>query len=170
MERENQERIGVTREKKDDQKDPASGEELGERLRRLAWAQFGLNLALGRVLGMGPNDVWALERLRVEGPLGPVELGHRLGGMRPASATRLVDRLEAAGHVERRRHPSDRRRQVVVHTERAEVVGEEVFSPLSRELEEAAAGLTPEESAAFARYLDRVTGAINRFNESHGIR
>lgn len=145
-------------------------EGLGDRLRRLAWAQFGLNLALGRAMGIGANDVWALERLRVEGPLGPVELGHRLGGMRSASATALVDRLEAAGHVERRRHPSDRRRLVVVPTERAGKVGEEAFAPLARGLDEAAADLTAEERAAVARYLDRVTEEINAFNESRGVR
>lgn len=147
-----------------------SGDDLGERLRRLAWAQFGLNLALARALGLGPNDVWALERLRVEGPLGPVELGHRLGGMRSASATALVDRLEAAGHVERRRHPSDRRRLVVVPTEQAEEAGEEAFAPLAAGLEEAAAHLSPEERVAVARYLDRVTEAIGAFVESHGAR
>lgn len=147
-----------------------SAEDLGERLRKLAWSQFELNLALARALGMGPNDVWALERLKVEGPLGPVELGNRLGGMRSASATALVDRLEAAGHVERRRHPSDRRRLVVVPTEKAEEAGEEAFAPLEAGLEEAAAGLTDEERAAVARYLDGVVEAIRSFVESHGMR
>ena len=143
------------------------GEDLSERLRRLAWSQFELNLALARVLGMGSNDVWALERLRVEGPLGPVELGNRLGGMRSASATALVDRLEASGHVERRHHPSDRRRIVVVPTELAEAAGYEVFAPLDAALVEAAADLSEEERSAVARYLDRVTEAIDAFNESH---
>ena len=147
-----------------------SGFELGERLRRLAWAQSGLNLALARILGLGVNDVRALERLGVDGPLGPVELGHRLGGMRSASATALVDRLEAAGHVERRRHPSDRRRLVVVPTEQSDEAAGAAFAPLAAGLEEAAAGLSPEERAAVARYLDRVTEAIETFVESHGDR
>ena len=150
--------------------DTISGEDLSERLRRLAWAQFELNLALARALDMGPNDVWALERLRMEGPLGPVELGNRLGGMRSASATALVDRLEAAGHVERRRHPSDRRRLVVVPTEQSDDAGEEAFAPLAAGLEEAASDLTAEERAAVARYLDRAMAAINSFNESHKTR
>ena len=150
--------------------DVVSGEELSERLRRLAWAQFELNLALARALDMGPNDVWALERLRMEGPLGPVELGNRLGGMRSASATALVDRLESAGHVERRPHPSDRRRLVVVPTERADEAGGEAFAPLAAGLEEAGADLTADERAAVARYLDRAMEAINSFNESHKTR
>lgn len=146
------------------------GDDLGERLRRLAWSQFVLNLTLARALGLGANDVWALERLRVEGPSGPVELGHRLGGMRSASATALVDRLEAAGHVERRRHPSDRRRLVVVPTDQSDQAAGAVFAPLAAELEEAAAELSPEERAVVARYLDRVMEAIDTFVESHGTR
>jgi len=102
--------------------------------------------------------------------LGPVELGHRLGGMRSASATALVDRLEAAGHVERRRHPSDRRRLVVVPTDQAEEAGEEAFAPLTVGLDEAAADLSPEERVAVARYLDRVTEAIGSFVESQDTR
>lgn len=150
--------------------DSVSSEDLLPRLRRLSWANFGLYLALGRTLRMGSNDVWALERLGIEGPLGPVELGKRLGGMRSASATALVDRLESAGHVERRRHPSDRRRLVIVPTEQAFKTGQEAFSPLEVGLEEVAGELTDEECAVVARYLDRVTEKINSFNESHGAR
>lgn len=165
--------MGMSAGDQEQNREPAavvSGEDLSERLRRLAWAQFELNLALARVLEMGANDLWALERLRVEGPLGPVELGNRLGGMRSASATALVDRLEAAGHVERRRHPSDRRRLIVVPTEQADAAGYEAFAPLDAELVRAAADLTPEERAAVARYLDRVTEAMNSFNEPHRSR
>ncbi len=142
-------------------------DELLALLRRLSWAQFGLFVALGRILGMGSNDVWALERLGIEGPLGPVELGKRLGGMRSASATALVDRLESAGHVERRRHPSDRRRLVVVPTYEG---GAEAIAPLANALEEVANEFTDEERAVIARYLDRVTEATNSFNQSHGAR
>ena len=98
----------------------------------------------------------------------PWSSGSRLGGMRSASATALVDRLEAAGHVERRRHPSDRRRLVVVPTEQGDEAAGAAFAPLAAGLEEAAAGLSREERAAVAHYLDRVTEAIDTFVESHG--
>lgn len=149
---------------------PVGSQELLERLRRLSWAHVGLFVALGRAMGMGSNDVWALERLNMEGPLGPAELGRRLGGMRAASATALVDRLEAAGHVERRRHPSDRRRLVVETTDRAYEAGGEAILPLVAGLEEAANQLTEEERAVVARYLDRVVEVTDSFNESHSAR
>ena len=150
--------------------DSVGSDDLLARLRRLSWAQFGLFVALGRILGMGSNDVWAMERLSMEGPLGPVELGKRLGGMRSASATALVDRLEAAGHVERRRHPSDRRRVVVVQSESAYNDGGEAIAPLAESLEEVANEFTDEERAVISSYMDRVTEVTNSFNESHDAR
>ena len=64
------------------------------------------------------NDVRALDLLAAsDAPLGPLEIGTHLG-MRSASATELVDRLEAGGYVRRTRHPTDRRRVVVEMTEK----------------------------------------------------
>jgi DNA-binding MarR family transcriptional regulator len=143
--------------------------ELASRLRALARAQHQVNLAVAQRLGLGANDLWALEHLAVDGPLGPAELGHRLG-IRSASATTLVDRLEAAGHVERHPHPSDRRRLAVTPTERAAEAAYEALAPLIAGLDAAAAELTPAERAAAARYLDRVTGVMRSYAASQGRR
>jgi len=64
--------------------------------------------------------------------------------LRDPSLSGVVDRLESAGHVERRRHPSDRRRLVVVPTEQVFKAGQEAFSPLEVGLEEVAGELTDE--------------------------
>ncbi|RZQ60258.1 MarR family winged helix-turn-helix transcriptional regulator [Amycolatopsis suaedae] len=73
--------------------------------------------AIARRMGVSYNDVRALEVLSdTGGGLGTVELAERLG-IRSASATEMVDRLVAAGHVRRRKHPTDRRRIVVELTE-----------------------------------------------------
>lgn len=136
--------------------------ELAERLRLLARAQQRFGVTIARRRGTAPSDVWALEHLLSDGPLGPVELGHRLG-MTSASATTLVDRMEAAGHVERRPHPSDRRRLVVAPTERAIAAVEESIAPLIPELVAAAADLTPSERATVAGYLDRVIAALQAY-------
>lgn len=77
-------------------------------------------------LGTGVNDTTALQHLLIRGPVGPVELGRTLG-IGSAAATALADRLERAGHVERRPHPDDRRRLQLVPTERA---GQEVWRVL----------------------------------------
>lgn len=109
------------------------------------------------------TDVWAMEHLLTAGELGPVELGNRLG-IRSASATTLVDRLEQSGHVERRRHAADRRRLVVVPTAAGEAAALEAFAPVIAALHAAADDLTAKERAAVARYLQRVTGALEAYS------
>lgn len=142
---------------------------LASRLRALARAQHQVNLAVARRLGLGTRDLWALEHLAVDGPLGPAELGHRLG-IRSASATTLVDRLEAAGHVARHPHPTDRRRLAVTPTGPSAAAAYEAIAPLVAGLEAAAAELTPAERAAAARYLDRVIDVMRSYVASQDPR
>jgi DNA-binding MarR family transcriptional regulator len=136
--------------------------ELSWALRAVTRANAEITRELARRLGLGVNDMMALDHLLQNGPLGPAELGHLLG-MRPASATALVDRLEAAGHVERRPHPTDRRRLVVRPTPHAvrEVLGE--IRPLVAELDAVAGEFAPEERRAVARYLRRVTEVLGAY-------
>ena len=54
------------------------------------------------------------------GPMGPADLAQRLG-MRSASVTLLLDRLEESGHVRNSPHPDDGRRKIVESTDRARV-------------------------------------------------
>lgn len=138
---------------------------LAERMRAVARAQQRLNVAIARRMGLAPNDVWALEHLFAAGPLGPVELARRLG-ITSASATVLVDRLEAAGYVERRPHPGDRRRLVVAPTVAAGPDATAALAPFLAELDAAGADLTPAEQAAVARYLDTVAAALARYADA----
>ncbi len=130
------------------------------------WQAVNANREAGRRLlahlGMGQSDLEALEHLMTGGPLGPVELGARLG-LRSASATALVDRLEAMGHVERRRHPSDRRRLVVVPTEHAQREASAALQPLIDGLDAAAAGMPEEDQEVVRRYLERATAAMRDY-------
>ncbi len=140
-----------------------SAHELSWALREVTRANAEITRDLARRLGLGVNDMTALDHLLQDGPLGPAELGHLLG-MSSASATALVDRLEAVGHVERRPHPTDRRRLVVEPTPHAveEVLG--VIRPLVSSLDAVAEELTPEERRVVARYLNRVSEVLRRFD------
>ena len=131
-------------------------------LREVMWANAEANQGLARRLGLGINDVAALDHLLQGGPLGPAELGHRLG-MRSASATALVDRLEAAGHVERRPHPTDRRRLTIELTSHAirEILG--VLQQLLDGLDAAAGELSSEEQRAVIRYLHRAAVVLRDY-------
>ncbi|AXO33168.1 transcriptional regulator MarR family [Micromonospora sp. B006] len=119
--------------------------------------------ALARRLGLNATDAAAIDHLvSSPEPLGPVELGNRLG-IRSASATTLVDRLVQAGHVARTPHPYDRRRLSLQVTESA--VGEvlEALRPLLVGVDRAVSRLTPEQAEATAAFLREVTDVMRDY-------
>ncbi len=132
-------------------------------LREVQQASYDATLALARRLGLGATDVAALEHLTSAGePLGPVELGQRLG-IASASATALVDRLERSGHVRRSPHSKDRRRQTISVTQESTDQTWAALQPLLADIDLAAAQLTPEEAAAVARFLGAAADAMRRY-------
>ncbi len=139
----------------------------------VSWALRDVNRMTGavdrtvaRLLRLGHTETEALSLLMEDGPgMGPVELGNALG-IRSASATALVDRLETAGHVQRHRHPTDRRRQVVVPTDsaRRDVIG--VLAPLLADLDALAVELSEDEAVVVERYLRGVAEAMRRYSQA----
>ena len=79
------------------------------RMGHVAAKQFSGRL---ETLGLTTRMWGALNVLDVEGPLNQQALG-KLTGIDPSSMVSTVDDLEAAGLVERRRHPSDRRAHAI---------------------------------------------------------
>src|SRR5262245_33335357 len=84
-------------------------------VQHLIGAAHELSARTSRELGVNPTDMSALSLLEQYGPMGPAELAGKLG-IRTASVTVLIDRLERSGHVRRSAHPSDRRRVTVAAT------------------------------------------------------
>ncbi len=122
---------------------------------------------LAERLGTGPNDATALQHLIVRGPVGPVDLG-RVLGIGSAAATALADRLERAGHVERRPHPDDRRRLQLVPTERAAQDVWRVLGPLISLLDGVEERLDPADRDAVVRYLSAVAEAYRAYRDAPG--
>ncbi|MBO4206917.1 MarR family transcriptional regulator [Micromonospora echinofusca] len=122
--------------------------------------------ALARRLGIGTTDAAAIDLLvSSPAPLGPVELGNRLG-ITSASATTLVDRLVRAGHLARAPHPSDRRRLVLQVTDHALDEVYAALRPLLDGVERAAAQLSPEQAAATAGFLRAVAEVMREYADS----
>jgi DNA-binding MarR family transcriptional regulator len=142
--------------------------ELSRALREALLANSDAVHALAARLGIGHSDLSALDYLAgsPEG-VGPVELGHRLG-MRSASATVLVDRLEKAGHVARLPHPDDKRRisLAVTPTARQELL--EALAPLTGAVDELASHLSPEHARVAAQFLRDVAHAFRTYAEESG--
>ncbi len=137
--------------------------EVAVALRDVQRAAAETRQALARRLNMGVSDVAAMDQLIFAAePLGPVELGNRLG-MRSASATALVDRLERAGHLRRVPHPSDRRRQTLAPTEHAITEVATALRPLIDAVSAAAAELTPEQAAVVTQFLRTASRIMHDF-------
>ena len=113
---------------------------------------------MAQVIGMNANDMAAIGVLIQFGPMGVTQLAYRLG-IRSASATLLVDRLERAGHVERVRDTADRRRVVVTDTAAARAVTVDAWLPVVLEIDEVCRTLTEEERTIVLDFLHRVTAA-----------
>lgn len=121
---------------------------------------------LAERLGLPYNDVRALSVLtEAEDAVGPVELGHRLG-MRSASATELVDRLERSGHVRRVRHPRDRRRVILEITDTGWHAVMAELGPLLARYDRVADDLGPENSAVVVRYLRAIAAEQRAYREA----
>jgi DNA-binding MarR family transcriptional regulator len=126
-------------------------------LRALQTAIDEAELALARRMRMNPTDLSAMGHLAfAEESLGTGELTGRLG-ISPAATTELVDRLERAGHVLRRRDEVDRRRVRLSPSPSAtaEVLGH--LMPLLDRLDAVAEELSDEDRAVVLRYLEGVT-------------
>lgn len=153
---------------------PGAAEELRGRelvdAHELSWALWAVlhsadlaQHAVARAMGLPQMDALALDHvLTAPDPLGPAELGRRLGITR-ASSTVLVDRLVAAGHLAREPHPTDRRRRVLVATDKARTEAATAMHPLLHALDEVAGRLGPSQATAVAAYLREVADVHRRY-------
>lgn len=130
-------------------------------VRDLIGASQDLVVRMARAMGMNVTDMTAIHLLGEHGPMGAVELAERLG-IRSASATVLVDRLEAAGHVERTPHPTDRRRVTLTATAGAQAYALRVWLPGLRLIDEVGRSLSPDEAVVVRAFLARLTAAMDR--------
>lgn len=138
--------------------------EIGRAVRVLLRLAPDVHAALAARVGVGLNDLLALDHLSSQTePVGVVELGRRLG-MRSASATVLVDRLVAAGHVRRVPHPTDRRRTVLELTDLAEDDVWQALLPLIGGLDGLISGLDDGAARTVLDFLRGLCGVLGDFS------
>jgi DNA-binding MarR family transcriptional regulator len=95
-----------------------SRDDLVASLQRFGLQRDRLRAAVARHVGISETDLDALEHLEAAGPLTQRDLGDRLS-LTSGAVTMLVDRLEAAGWVQRGPHPTDRRYTLIALTAQA---------------------------------------------------
>ena len=98
--------------------------------------------------------LWALER---EGPLRQRDLAEHMLLAR-YSASRLIDRMEAEGLVERRTCPNDGRGQMVHATEAGLALRKAMWAVYGKAIQKELSVLTEDEAAQLAALLSKLSG------------
>jgi DNA-binding MarR family transcriptional regulator len=143
-----------------------SANEVSWALRHVNRAAADVDHSLAGALNLRALDYAAMGHLMsAPAPLGPAELSMRLG-ISTGSATELVDRLERAGHLQRRRDSRDRRRVDLQPTESAvrDILGE--LEPLFTALDALADGFTPAQQETLTRYLRAAAQCMHKYSQT----
>lgn len=143
---------------------------IGQAVRQLLKLAPAVHAELADRVGVGVTDLLALDHITSDPtPLGVVELGDRLG-IRSASATVLVDRLVAAGHVHRVPHPSDRRRTGLYPTDTARQDVRAALDPLIADISKITNDLDASTAVAVLQFLTQIRDALEQFAASDSSR
>lgn len=134
-----------------------------ERQVLMSAAEYGINAvlfrnAIGRKLGLNITDSECLSVLGTKGISTPTELAHYTG-LTTGSTTAMLDRLEKAGFITRRRNPQDRRGVLIeINRESAKTTG-----PMVAGVQKAHRELIASYSAA---ELEVIADFLTRFTEN----
>lgn len=118
---------------------------------------------------LGETDMKALRFVIVR-----TEQGHHVTareiadhlGISSASTTKLLDRLEAGGHIRRTPHPTDRRAIAVVVSPETRRAAERTVGREHARRFQVAAALTPDERETVIRFLDALSATTASDQES----
>ena len=133
-------------------------------LRRVLQLTERADFEMADSLGLRRGDFNAMAHLMGDGAIGPSELAHRLH-MTTSSATVLVDRLEAMGHVVRQSNPRDRRRLVIEPTPSAQRATWAILMPLIMAVDGALDGVSVKDQRVIETYLKGVIDAYEEYLE-----
>lgn len=136
-------------------------------VRQLQTAMADAEAALGQRLGMNPTDLAALAHITWSTePVGPGDLAQFLN-ISPGAASELVDRLTAAGQVERRRDLADRRRVRLQPSGKATALMIGHIAPLVHGVDAASRGFSAEDRQVILRFLGLVIETYVGWTEHH---
>ncbi|MFJ7158267.1 MarR family winged helix-turn-helix transcriptional regulator [Streptomyces sp. NPDC101118] len=110
-------------------------------------------------LGLYPGQEFVMMHLWDNGPVRQSELIKAVG-LDPSTVTKMLQRLEQAGHVRRMPDPADRRAALVEATQASCGLLQEVRDAWRRLEELTLRGLDEGERAEFLRLLDKVEGSL----------
>ena len=130
-------------------------EQLRASLARKALADSRQRAAAAAILGLTETDVLALQHLAWAGTLTPGELARHLR-LTSGGTTALIQRLTRLEYMEREAHPADRRSSLLRLSPSGERRAAELYAPLVRDLDAAAAELDEVDRAKVMGFLARI--------------
>ncbi|WP_199044226.1 MarR family winged helix-turn-helix transcriptional regulator [Glycomyces salinus] len=134
------------------------GFEVSLRLREVSVQLSLLNHQVAGRINLRDVDLYCLDLISRRGPMTPSALA-RQAGLRPATTTGVLDRLEQARWISRERVPTDRRAvHLTFNDERATEILEH-FTPMLDRIDRICADLDDDQLATISQFLTRVTEA-----------
>lgn len=106
-------------------------------------------------LGVDHSGLMVMNLLLTQGPTTPTELAGRLG-ISTAAMSLVLNRLEAAGHTRRDRHPSDGRKLVVTALPESGARAMSLVQPVIDGIDRIAAEMTPAERRTVLDFFRRL--------------
>lgn len=115
-----------------------------------------LHHAIASRSGINVTDMQCINLLQLRGPMTPGQIAEAMFLTTGGAITAVIDRLEKAGLVRRRRDEADRRRVIVEATTTGAIqeLGER-FEPVARRYEEVLGAFTDEQLRIILGYLTR---------------
>lgn len=133
--------------------------ELSSAIRTLDLENRHMRAEMARRVGLSDNEFGALAYVsEVEQPT-PKSLVSELG-LTTGAVTAMIDRLEAAGLIERHPHPNDRRSTVLALTGAGETVREWIYGTYRRAIAEATCVAGDERARAAVEMLLRASSYV----------
>lgn len=120
--------------------------------RRSQSATDQMDEAFAALLGVNRTDARCLDIVHRLGKVTAGALG-REAGLTSGAVTTLLDRMEAAGYLQRQPDPKDRRKVLVAPTERVIAIAEAVYGQIGRLGQKHMAGMPRAQMELVTRYL-----------------
>lgn len=130
-----------------------SSRDISSQTEQLTIRQQRFERMLAQQLDVDAAGLAAMDHLISAGEATPTELARRLD-ISTAAMTLVLNRLEAAGHIERGAHPTDRRKVVISAAAPSVESARTQVQPLIDGVEKLVASMTPAEQATVSTFLD----------------
>ena len=135
---------------------------LDEAIRKVGAQAVLISDLVATRVGINSTDLECLDLLQLNGPITAGQMSAR-SGLTSGATTAMIDRLERAGYVRRRRDAGDRRVVVVEVLEHCGLHIAPLYQPIQKDLEKLHARYSNRELAIVVRYLTEALEAGARF-------